>query len=305
MDCLIANNVSGLNGAGFMVHTSCDATFINCLFIGNTAAQWGGGIRIGATSNAVITNCTFYANHADVAGGAFGAGSGKEGPINEITMSNCILWGNTSPLGPEIALNGVHPAELTISYSDVVGGKEGVYVEPGFTLNWGDGMIDEDPLFVDEASGDLHLTYTSPCKDTGDHAAVTESADFEGDMRIAFGQVDMGADEFYTHLYYTGDATPGGQVNVKFVGSPGDPFALCIGMGVLDTPFHTNWGEWWNEWWLQFPLLGPFDLGFIPSPDGLYTLEGTLPPDIPGPYSIPMQAIIGESLTNLCLIEVK
>ena len=41
-------------------------------------------------------------------------------------------------------------------------------------MNWGLKMIDADPLFVDSTLGDYHLTYTSPCKDTGDNTAVTE-----------------------------------------------------------------------------------------------------------------------------------
>jgi hypothetical protein len=181
------------------------------LFIGNTAEDWGGGIRIGANSNAVITNCSFYANHAVDLGGAFAAGSDTLGAINQITITNCILWENTAPNGHEIALNGLHPAELTISYSDVGGGQVDVYVEPGFILNWGPGMIDADPLFLDPMNDDLHLTYASPCIDAGDNSAPSLPAtDFEGDPRIfpwngkgylvgsppQYAIVDMGADEY-------------------------------------------------------------------------------------------------------------
>jgi hypothetical protein len=125
-------------------------------------------------------------------------------------------------------------------------------------------------------------------------------------MRIqVYRNVDMGADEFYTHLYQTGDATPGGNVQIKFVGLPGtSPLALCAGTGVLDNSIPTKWGEWWNEWWLKFPIVGPIDLGSIPS-NGVYVLPATLHPAIPGPYSIPMQAFVGESLTNLCVMEVE
>ena len=111
----------------------------------------------------------------------------------------------------------------------------------------------------------------------------------------------MGADEFYTHLYYTGDATPGGNVELKFVGLPGTaPVGLCIGSGVFDPPVKTKWGDWY----LQFPIIGPVDLGNIPSPDGVLIVPGTIPGTPPAPYSIPMQALIGAELTNLCVIQV-
>ena len=57
----------------------------------------------------------------------------------------------------------------------------------------------------------------------------------------------MEADEFYTHMYYTGDAFPRGSVELKFIGLPDTiPLSLYIGTGILDNPIPTNWGEWWN-----------------------------------------------------------
>ena len=106
----------------------------------------------------------------------------------------------------------------------------------------------------------------------------------------------------YTHLYYTGDATPGGNVEIKFVGLPGtSPVGLCIGTGVLDPPIPSIWGDWY----LAFPIIGPIDLGKIPSPDGVLILPGTIPGSPPPPYSIPMQALIGGELSNLSVLVVK
>lgn len=60
------------------------------------------------------------------------------------------------------------PSTLTISYSDVEGGQSSVVVEKGCTLNWGDGMIDEDPLFMTFHGFDYLLDVGSPCIDSGD-----------------------------------------------------------------------------------------------------------------------------------------
>ena len=175
-------------------------------------------------------------------------------------------------------------------------------VDPGCTLIWGSGMIDADPLFVNAVSGDLHLTHTSPCKDTGDNTAITELYDFESDPRIAYSTVDMGADEFFTHMYCTGDAIVGGTVEAKFVGVPGTtPVGWYIGAGILDPPLLSMWGDWY----LKFPIFGPMDLGSITSPEGVLIIPGTIPSSPPPPYSIPMQALIGAELTNLSVLEIK
>ena len=162
-------------------------------------------------------------------------------------------------------------------------------------------MIDADPLFVDVSLGDCHLTFTSPCRDAGDNSAVTELYDYEGDPRIAYGTVDMGADEFYTHLYWMGDATPGGNMALKFVGLPGtNPVQLWLGSGVMDPPLHTKYGDWY----LQFPLLATVGLGTIPS-NGVFQLPFTFPTSTPTPLSLPFQAGVGMELTNLSVMDVK
>lgn len=63
------------------------------------------------------------------------------------------------------------------------------------------GNINANPLFVDPASGDYHLTPNSPCIDRGtNEGAIT--TDFEGDSRPLDGngdtieRTDIGADEY-------------------------------------------------------------------------------------------------------------
>ena len=86
------------------------------------------------------------------------------------------------------------------------------------------------------------------------------------------------------------------------MGLPGtSPVGLCIGMGVLDPPIPSMWGDWY----LQFPIIGPIVLPSVIPAAGILILPGTIPSTPPPPYSIPMQALIGAELTNLSLLEIK
>jgi predicted outer membrane repeat protein len=294
-NCIFNNNQAYWSGGGIYVEGG-SSTITNCTFTMNYA-KGGGGMAF-YKNNPTVTNCTFCENEAENGGG------GLRFYDSDSVMINTVLWNNSAPEGPEMWLGkGIKNSKVTISYSDVKGGEVNVYVDYPSILNWGAGMIDADPLFVDEADGDFHLTYLSPCKDTGDNSVVTELFDPEGDPRIAYGNVDMGSDEFYTHLYCMGDFTPGGAIEGKLVGLPGTaPVGLFFGSGVLDPPVPTAWGNFHLQApWFMIPL--------IPIPgDGVLVLPATIPTTPPAPYDLPMQALIGlepDSLSNLFVLEVR
>jgi predicted outer membrane repeat protein len=263
---------------------------INCTFIGNVADKGGGAIDC-SVGDAIITNCTMVKNSAYFGGGL--SITGAYLPSYPV-LTNCIMWQNTPN---EIqALIG----HATVTYSDVQGGWTGA------------GNIDAHPQFVNielpTEDSDLHLTYYSPCRDAGLNSTPEISGgDFEGDPRIAGQGVDMGADEFHAHLYVTGEATPGGNIQAKLAGIPGtSPVGLIVGAGILETPSPTAWGDFWLESpWLLIPLLlEPYGM----PGNGILTLPVSIPIDPPAPYNLPMQALIGldqDSLTNLEVLEVR
>jgi hypothetical protein len=159
-NCIFSNN-SAVYGGGV-----CDSegTIINCAITNNSAKLKGGGI---GDYNGSIINCTIVNNSAQEYGGGIYCYN------NNTTITNSILWNNTAPSGPEIALlEGYHYSPLDvvkITYSDVQGGLASVYVDPNYTLNWGSGNINIDPLLVLE---DYHFTPNSPCIDAGDNTAI-------------------------------------------------------------------------------------------------------------------------------------
>ena len=161
-----------------------------------------------------------------------------------------------------------------------------------------------EPLFVDPAKGDYHLKYGSPCIDAGTTTTVPgglPEKDFEGDSRILGGGVDMGADEYGTHLYFMGVPSPGSMISLRIIGEPGDdPVGLFISEKELMRPLNTPYGTWH----LEFPVYGPILLGPVPG-DGVILVYGVLPPDLIEPYTLDFQALVQDELTNLSVMEVE
>ncbi|MBW2059768.1 MAG: hypothetical protein JRJ26_19970 [Deltaproteobacteria bacterium] len=190
--CVISEN-SGVRCGGIYCYGYPSPAIENCIITGNSADDHGGGIFC---SRGVINifNCTIIENTANHCGGAI-CGYSYARP----TIHNSILWGDSASVGPEMTLT--KNSSCTISHSNVEGGASAVDVWSGCVLDWGEGNIEVDPLFV--GGGDYHLTSSSPCIDTGTHGVALPHGDFEGQPRIADGDrdgiatVDMGADEYF------------------------------------------------------------------------------------------------------------
>ncbi|MFH1998409.1 MAG: right-handed parallel beta-helix repeat-containing protein [Planctomycetota bacterium] len=276
------------------------ASIVDNIFSDNSTHRGNGG-AIGCSSFGYydIINNTFVNNYA----GNGGAISLERDCI--VTIVNCIFWDNQCRHnGPELYLDksGYLPPTVTISHSNVKGGMGSVYLGPDCTLLWGDGMIDDDPLFADCAAGDFHLLFHSPCKDTGDNNALIayQTGDHEGDPRVAYDTVDMGGDEFHPHLYYTDTAAPGGNIMGKIIGLPGSAsVGLLLSQAINEPPMQHLWGDFHlaPPWYL-------FPVATLPS-NGVLLLPVRIPSTPPAPYDLFMQALIDFKLTNLCVLEVR
>lgn len=252
-------------------------TITNSIVSDNEAVDGGGGGFFSYTADEiVVANCTLTGNSSSTTAG------GIYCYMTSLVIVNSILWGD-SPV--ELTCNS---SPHNVSFSCIEG-------------DWpGPGNVDADPLFIDAASGDYHLDYNSPCRETGNNNTPwLAEEDFEGDPRVEYTAVDMGADEFHTHLYCMGDFTPNGTIEGKFVGQPGTwPVGLFIGSGLMDPPMQHAWGEFHLESpWILLPLVS------IPS-GGVLTIPATLP-STPAQYMIPMQALVGGDLSNLFILEVE
>ncbi|MFN8475450.1 MAG: choice-of-anchor Q domain-containing protein [Anaerolineae bacterium] len=169
---------------GGMYNYASAPTLTNVVFSGN-AANYGGGLYNDYNCSSTLTNVTFSGNSAYYYGGGLYSDRGSS-----TTVRNGILWGDSAAGDPEISQPW---GGVTLSYSIVQGGYSGA------------GNRADDPLFVSPitastptTTGNLRLQAASPAINVGDNNVTNPALpaiDLDGNSRIAFGTVDMGAYE--------------------------------------------------------------------------------------------------------------
>jgi len=303
--CLFRNNAALWDGGGLSCrHGTVDV--YNSAFFGNSVEEGPGGGICAERIKLMVRGCSFSKNSAlDPLKGRGGAIYISTDSYSHHKIVNSILWDNSAVEGKEIWVgteSTYYHTTLDISYTDLEGGQDSIFLDPNSILEWGPSMISADPQFADPTRGDYHLLYGSPCRGSGDNRfAQFEESDFEGDPRIVAGTVDMGADEFHTHLYCLGDAVPGGTLKAKFVGLPGTTnVSLYFGSKALDPPITTPFGDWF----LGLPIVGPVTFPPIPS-TGVLEVPAMVPAYWPAPMDVLMQALVGNTLSNLYTLEIR
>jgi len=214
-NCTFSGNSAADKGGGMYNLGYSSPTVTNCAFSGNSVTSSGGGMFNFDYSSPTITNCTFSWNSA----GEYGGGVGNLESSNP-TLTNCIMWGDTAPILPEISNSLSTP---TVAYSNVegCGGSDGGW-DPNCGTDGGNN-IDTNLLFIgpngpdgipgtaDDENNTVHLLGHSPCVDAGDPSGdYSGQVDIDGQPRVAYGRVDMGADEVFPA---PGDFEPDGDVD--------------------------------------------------------------------------------------------
>ena len=183
----ITNNSGGDGGGGIYCYGS--SPILENVTISGNSAQGGGGVYCNSSSP-MLQNVTISGNTVSDDGG----GIYCQDDCNP-NLVNCILWND---LPQEIYFNEYgDPNSITISYTDIQGGEVGIVTNNNGTVNWLEGNIDEDPLFVDPANGDYHLTENSPCIDAGDPASPLDPDGTIADMGAYYYDQGMGIEENY------------------------------------------------------------------------------------------------------------
>jgi hypothetical protein len=185
--CSISSNSTTATETG--ASTTCDAN--------------GGGFFIG--NGTIVQNSLVFANTSSA---AFGFAGGGGGWSSGGTVRNCTITGNSvsAPSHTSSAQGGgmlwgsgdtcvnniitFNSAPVNADNSDMNPSSYPQYVHCWMSL---------DPLFVNAATDDFHLSPNSPCINAGlNQDWMTGEQDLDGNARILNGTVDIGAYEFTT-----------------------------------------------------------------------------------------------------------
>ena len=195
-DVHIIDNYSDSKGGGIWVGGDTDLEIIRTVISDNYSVGFGSGIFV-SISDLNILNSNIVNNIAS--SNVLGAGIYMDGGLSKI--NNSIIYFNyieNNFSNPNYNLGGYSSNNFTeydITYSNIQG-----------TENWipeGNGVISENPLFIDLDNGNYQLTEISPCIDTGDPAF------YDDDMTVS----DMGA-YFFDQSYTLGDLNNDDLINV-------------------------------------------------------------------------------------------
>jgi hypothetical protein len=286
---IFIGNHAGIGDGGAIYTEKQAAPTIANNFIAFNSAQNGGGLGFYDSRPIALNNTIVENQAAGYGGGIF------NGDYTTSLVANTIVRKNTASSDPEI--HNTAGGSLTVTHCDVLGGYAGA------------GNFDAVPLFVPGETHKYHLTWNSPCRNSGDNTIVGIPAhDIEGDSRISGGTIDVGADEFAPHLYHLdGIYMPGSPIKVRLTAPAGAaPVALVMSLDVMSQPSMTPYGELY----LVLPPAFQIPLGTVPG-FGVLTLNATIPLTWPSGEDYYFQALIGplgnpnSRLTNLMVLHLE
>jgi hypothetical protein len=212
----VINNSSTVRGGGIFLYNNSNPILTNVLIADNTSDMLGGGISCESGASLNFDKVTIANNSAEINGDGIYTEYGTD-----IVIKNSIIWGNDTD---EIFVGYSENSEFTVSYSNILDGEAGIQYTEDVIINWLDGNINYDPLFVDADNGNYDLSENSPCIDTGD---PDSNLDPDGT------RCDMGA--FYYNQFTSNDTENVDQNDFNLSNYP-NPFMA----GVADRSFGTT-----------------------------------------------------------------
>jgi len=170
VNCRFEENVTGSYDGGALYLNNSTLHVYNSVLFNNTAARYGTAI-----------NCyesTIYLQNSTVVGNTGGANTIQLSQNSQISIQQCIFWGNNTTYGSSTGSGSIIFNNGIFEGTTPTGGS-----------------INTDPMFVDLANGDLHLTGCSPAVNAVVGTPTNPYNDIEGNNRIIGGVMDFGAYE--------------------------------------------------------------------------------------------------------------
>jgi len=173
---------SSYSGGGLFI--SSDIVINNTIIRNNSSNYSDSGVFCN-NSNASFNNVIIKNNYGDY---AINISNSDFTFINSIIDNTLMQVSNSNAqlincIVDNDYIDIINQTIMDISYSDIIGGEIIINVNYNSTLNWLEGNIDLDPLFVNPDN--YHLQLSSPCIDAGN--PNTQYNDYDGSRN------DMGA----------------------------------------------------------------------------------------------------------------
>ncbi|MCF7810143.1 FG-GAP-like repeat-containing protein, partial [bacterium] len=226
--CYIINNHSPINsGYGGFYSLCSDITFDHCIISDNGVGENTNTFVIHASNNTFI-NCTFSNNSSN---------NDVFIRINSesvVSFENSIIWLNSAG-----CISLTDDCVITFSYTNFEGGQENISSNGG-EVNWGEGNIDDDPLFSDPDNGDYHLTENSPCIDAGDPDSPEDPDETRADMGAYYFDQRRDDEIEWTEHVIDGDFDGAYDVDVADIDGDGD-------IDVVGVAEDDNTVAWWEN----------------------------------------------------------
>jgi len=178
--CTITDNEASHGGGGFVVYHTATLVLTNCTSHGNSGGDWGGAMWLDA-AEAIVNNCIIWGDMPSELKQYEGALTVTFSDIAEATAKAATFPGRG--WGAALTPTGILPQAARRSaeepYSRPARAVELARVTSALP---GEGNINLDPLFVNAANGDYHLSRGSPCIDAGDPNSPLDPDGTRADM---------------------------------------------------------------------------------------------------------------------------
>ena len=199
---IIRNNTANDKYGGGIYNRAGSWPVISNVVICNNSAAKGGGIYNTDSSLPILQNVTIANNTASSMGGGIYNNT-------DCDLTNCILWGNTATDGQQLYI-----AYGTTNLSNCCCAD--YYCKSAGIINLTNAITD-NPLFINQTSGDFRLLAASPCIDTGKDISIStyDVRGYNNSRKLdkntgATGTIDVGAYEYnvlLSRFYVKADAT--------------------------------------------------------------------------------------------------